>query len=61
MKQVQVMIRTPDSPNCFRCECKCNVFRKIKLINGEVVYRCNVCGATYVNEVTNKSSEKEVK
>lgn len=34
----------------FRCDCKCNVFRKVVCSDNKLRYKCNGCGEIYLAE-----------
>lgn len=46
MKTKDVMVYLPNQKYSFRCDCGCNVFRKIK----KNKYKCNACEMIWVGE-----------
>ena len=36
--------------DAFRCDCKCNVFRKVICSDNKLRYRCNACETIYLAE-----------
>lgn len=44
-----LIIRLPNQDRGFRCDCGCNVFRKVFKQNRRK-YKCNSCGSLWIGE-----------
>jgi len=48
-RDTMLFLNGKDKP-AFRCDCKCNVFRKVICSDNKLRYKCNACETIYLAE-----------